>query len=94
MNEDIEARRRDVESLMGSDMVFEEPKKKKPEIDAKKLEEIRVKGEQLAKEIAEFLWKIVIDGKSNKGVNAQLVSNVRRLFEISDTITVIRPQVY
>ena len=80
MNEDIEARRRDVESLMGSDMIVEEPqkKKKKVEIDEKKLEEIRAKGAELAKEIAEFLWKIVIDGKSNKGVNAQLVSNVRK----------------
>lgn len=83
MNEDIEARRRDVESLMGSDLIVDnEPqrKKKKVEVDEKKLEEIRVKGAQLAKEIAEFLWKIVIDGKSNKGVNAQLVSSVRKIY--------------
>lgn len=83
MNEDIEARRRDVESLMGSDLIVDnEPqrKKKKVEVDEKKLEEIRAKGAQLAKEIAEFLWKIVIDGKSNKGVNAQLVSSVRKIY--------------
>jgi len=67
-----------MEAFMGEDCLKEKSpdrEKENKKLEVKINEEDKEKGENLAREIVEFLWKIIVDGKTNK-TNAQMVSNV------------------
>jgi len=68
----------DMEAFIGSEVV-KSKKEEKEKVYVELSPEAREKGEKLAREIVEFLWNIIIEGKSGKNSNQQIVSSVRVL---------------
>lgn len=67
----MDARLRDIESLMGEEIKIE---------NTVQIQKTTEKDLQVAREIADFLWKIMIDCKGSKGGNTQLVNTVSHSF--------------